>query len=109
MPLDLADFAQVTDLWSRLAARSAAGPRAEAEAQVFNQMAVALAARLSPHHPAARELALLAEGVARNGGYFPSDRNRPWSPDGSLTGYRSGQRIALTAASFARLAAACAA
>lgn len=109
MPLDLKDFTAMADLWSALAARSAPAAREAAEGQVFNQMVVALAAKVPPHHPAARELALLAEGVARNGGYFPSCRPEPWTGDGSLTGYRSGQRIAFSAASFARLAAACAA
>ena len=100
--------------WHALAARSEAKARADAEAQVFNQMAVALGGWFGPrlpgiedHHAAPlHEVRLLALGVTSNASYFPSDASLAWQPETSITGYRAGDQIRLTEAVFTRLAAA---
>ncbi len=105
------DLAKVAELWRSVAARSAPRARREAEVQVFNQMVVALDSRfagsagpLSRQAPIAREMRLLAQGVAQNDGWFPQDDAARWRPDASVTGYRPGDKIALDAEVFARLA-----
>ena len=106
-----AEMAQLCATWRAIAARSEAKARAEAEAQVFNQMAVALEGwfvqRLrgvegKDGNPM-NEVRLLAQGVTSNGGYFPSDNTIKWRPEACVTGYRAGDRIALSEAIFARL------
>ena len=89
-----------------MAERSAPRARAEAEAQAFNQMVVALQERfggsVTPRVPQIeREVWLLAEGV-RNGCRFPETGTR-WDAQGSVTGYRPGDRIALSEEVFTRL------
>ena len=53
---------------------------------------------------AAREVQLLAQGVAVNGGRFPESGAARWNPDASVTGYQAGDRIALSEEVFSRLA-----
>ena len=92
--------------WRAVAAGARAGARVEAEAQVFNQMVVALDQRFADRTGrAADEVRMLALGVAQ-GGYFPSDNVVWWRPEASITGYRAGDRIALSEAVFRRLAGA---
>ena len=96
------DMAELAVLWQSVAARSAPGARVEAEAQVFNQMVVALDSRFgatAADAPVAREVRLLARGVA-NGGWFPADGQA----EGSVTGYVPGDRIALDSERFWQLA-----
>lgn len=109
-----AEMAALCTTWRAIAARSEAKARAEAEVQVFNQMAVALEGwfvhRLrgvegKDGNPL-NEVRLLALGVTSNGGYFPSDTAIKWRPEASVTGYRAGDRIALSEAVFSRLTAA---
>ena len=97
---DLGDMAQ---MWRALAGRSAPRARAEADVQVFNQMVVALHARFGEglRGGIAQEVRLLAEGV-RAGGRFP-DAGPGWKVDLSVTGYHSGDTIALSEAVFSRL------
>ena len=98
--------------WRLIAANSAPQARAEAEVQIFNQLIVALDGRLGPqlcgagtgHGHAATELHLLAQGVQVNGGRFPGEGIQGWRPDASVTGYRPGDRIAVTEEMFRRLA-----
>lgn len=109
-----AEMTAMAATWRAVAKHSEASARIEAEAQVFNQMAVALAG-WSVHHlrgvPGhddllAQEVRLLALGVSAHGSYFPSDHRIKWQPEASVTGYRAGDRIRLTEAMFSRLAAA---
>ena len=99
------DMAALATLWRAVAGRSAPRARAEAEAQVFNQMVVGLQARfgdMSPRAPQiAQEVRLLAEGVL-GGGQFP-DAGPGWRVDQSVTGYRPGDRIALSEGVFSQL------
>jgi hypothetical protein len=106
-----AEMAELCATWRAIAARSEPKARAEAEVQVFNQMAVALEGwfihRLGgvegkDGNPL-NEVRLLAQGVTSNGGYFPSDNAIKWRPEASVTGYRAGDKIALSEAIFARL------
>ena len=106
-----AEMAELCATWRAIAARSEPKARSEAEAQVFNQMAVALEGwfvhRLrglegKDGNPL-NEVRLLALGVTTNGGYFPSDATITWRPEASVTGYRAGDRIALSEAVFLRL------
>ncbi len=107
-----AEFAALARTWRGVAAKSEAGARAEAEAQVFAQMVVALEGwfvhRLrsveGKDGNALNEVRLLALGVTANGGYFPSDGVIRWKPEASVTGYRAGDRIRLSEAVFSRLA-----
>ena len=101
------DLAALAAVWQEVAARSAPRAKAEAEAQVFNQLVVALDSQfggVSGGAAAAREVRLLAQGVAANGGRFPADDAARWRPDASVTGYRVGDRIALSEEVFSRLA-----
>ena len=105
------DLAEVAVLWQAVAGRSAPGAKAEAEAQVFNQMVVVLDKRFTVASgggitgvAAAQEVRLLARGVAQHGGWFPEDSSAQWRPDASVTGYHPGDRIALNAEVFSRLA-----
>jgi hypothetical protein len=97
------DFGEMALTWRALAARSAPRARIDAEAQVFNQMVVALQARFGegPRGRVALEVRLLAQGV-RAGGWFP-EAGPGWRAAQSVTGYRPGDRIALSEAVFARL------
>ena len=100
------DMAALATMWRAVAGRSAPRAKAEAEAQVFNQMVVALQSRfgrdVSPRAPQiAQEVRLLAEGVL-GGGRFP-DAGPGWRVDQSVTGYRPGDRIALSEEVFSRL------
>jgi hypothetical protein len=90
-------------MWRTVAGRSTPSARVEAEAQVFNQMVVALQARFGDglRGGVAQEVRLLAEGV-RAGGRFP-EAGPGWKVDLSVTGYRPGDRIALSEAVFSRL------
>ena len=109
-----AEMTAMAATWRAVAKHSEASARMEAEAQVFNQMAVALEGwsvhrlRRVPGQddPLAHEVRLLALGVSANGSYFPSDHSCKWQPEASVTGYRAGDRIRLTEAMFSRLAAA---
>ncbi len=101
--LELADLAAT---WRMVAARSAPRARANAEAQVFNQMVVGLQARfgtgLTFREPQiALEVRLLAAGVESDG-RFPEVGAR-WEAQGSVTGYCPGDRIALSEEVFTRL------
>ena len=108
-----AEFAALARAWEAVAARSGAVARAEAEALVFGQMVVALEGwfvhRLrgveGKDGNALNEVRLLALGMTENGGYFPSDGVIKWKPEASVTGYRAGDRIALSEAVFSRLVA----
>jgi hypothetical protein len=100
---ELADLAKT---WRRVAARSAPRAKAEAEAQVFNQMVVGLQARFGDERTLrepqiALEVRMLAEGV-EHGGWFPGS-SLNWDVQGSVTGYRPGDRIALSEDVFTRL------
>ena len=102
------DMAEFATLWQAVAGRSAPAARAEAEAQVFNQMVVALDSRFGSNGvvteaSAAREVQLLAQGVAVHGGWFPEAGAARWQPDASVTGYQAGDRIALSEEVFTRL------
>ena len=107
-----AEFAALAAAWRAVAGRSEAGGRAEAEAQVFGQMVVALEGwfvhRLrgveGRDGNALNEVRLLALGVTENGGYFPSAHGIRWQSAMSVTGYRAGDRIRLSEAVFSRLA-----
>ncbi len=106
------EFAELAAGWRMVSAASAPQARADAEVQIFNQMVVALEGRLAPRWrgadgregPALTEVRLLALGVTANGGVFPDDEKSRWKPDSSVTGYRAGDRIALTEEVFSRLA-----
>ena len=97
---DLGDMAQ---LWRVVAGRSAPQARTEAEAQVFNQMVVALHARFGAgmRGGIAQEVRLLAEGLGADG-RFPA-AGPGWKADLSVTGYHPGDRIALSEPVFSRL------
>ncbi len=97
------DLGDMTVMWRAVAGRSAPRARVDAEAQVFNQMVVALHARFGEgmRGGVAVEVRLLAEGV-RAGGRFP-EAGPGWKVDQSVTGYRAGDRIALSEAVFSRL------
>jgi hypothetical protein len=105
-------FADMAAGWRAVSGRSAPRARAEAEAQIFNQMVVALAgllpdgpmARDDRHAPAMAEARLLARGVLA-GGVFPD--SGPWAREVSVTGLGPGDRIALTEEAFSRLAGVC--
>lgn len=105
-------FADMAAGWRAVSQRSAPRARAEAEAQIFNQMVVALAgllpegpvARDDRHAPAMAEARLLARGVL-SGGIFPD--SRAWAREVSVTGLGPGDRIALTEEVFSRLAGVC--
>ena len=101
------DMAQLATMWRLVAGGSAPRAKAEAEAQVFNQMVVALQARFGGAAVGAPQIALevrlLAQGIA-DGGRFPQVGSA-WRPDGSVTGYRPGDRIALSEEVFTRLSA----
>jgi hypothetical protein len=107
-----AEFAALALTWRAVAGRSDAGARAEAEAQMFGQMVVALDGwfvhRLrgveGKDGNALNEVRLLALGMTEHGGYFPSDHVIRWKPEASVTGYRAGDRIVLSEAVFSRLA-----
>lgn len=104
-------FAEMSAGWRAVSGRSAPRARAEAEAQIFNQMVVALAgllpegpaARDDRHAPAMAEARLLARGVLA-GGVFPEGA---WAREASVTGLGPGDRIALTEEAFSRLAGVC--
>jgi hypothetical protein len=106
------EFADLATGWRMVSAASAPKARAEAEVQIFNQMIVALEGRLAARWrgaegrvgPALTEVRLLALGITANGGVFPDDETIRWKPDASVTGYRAGDRIALTEEVFSRLA-----
>ena len=102
------DLAALAAVWQEVAARSAPRAKAEAEAQVFNQLVVALDSQFGGVSggaaTATQEVRLLAQGVAANGGRFPADDAARWRPDASVTGYRVGDRIALSEEVFSRLA-----
>lgn len=100
---ELADLAATR---RRVAARSAPHDKAEAEAQVFNQMVVGLKARFEGVHTLrerqiALEVRLLAEGV-EHGCRFPVS-SHIWEAHGSVTGYHPGDRITLNEVVFSRL------
>jgi hypothetical protein len=106
------EMALMAATWRAVAARAVPVP--EAEPQVFNQMVVALEGwfvhRLrgvegKDGNPL-NEVRLLALGVTENGGHFPSDHKITWRPEASVTGYRPGDRIALSEPVFTRLATA---
>ena len=92
------DFDDLTRLWAPVARRSKPNP--EAEAQIFNQMAVALAARLPDRPGPLAELQALAEAI-RGRGFLGPD-------PAPITGHGAHDRVQLTAHSFRRLAEACA-
>lgn len=104
-------FADMAAGWREVSRRSAPRARDEAEAQIFNQMVVALAgllpegpaARDDRHAPAMTEARLLARGVL-TGGVFPEGT---WAREVSVTGLGPGDRIALTEEAFSRLAGVC--
>ena len=108
------DFADMAACWRLVAVQSQAEARVAAEAQVFNQMVVALEGwfvhRLraveGKDGNALNEVRLLALGITENGGYFPSEGVINWRPEASLTLYRAGDRIRLSEAVFTRLAGA---
>ena len=94
------DFTQITALWAVVSRRSHA--RAEAEPQIFNQLAVALAHRLPQGPaPALEELQALARAI-EDRGFLAEGALAP------ITGHQPFDRVALTAESFQRLAEACA-
>ena len=96
------DFAAMAAGWRAVAATSAPRARQAAEVQVFNQMVVALHGRLAGAQVwGALEVQLLAEGVQGNGRFAVSGQ---WRADQSVTGYRAGDRIALSEVVFSRLA-----
>ena len=97
------ELAEMVEAWQAVAARSAPRARAEAEAQVFNQMVVALQTRFGAgmQGSIAREVRLLAAGV-QAGGWFP-EAGSGWRADQSVTGYHPGDRIALSEGVFTRL------
>jgi hypothetical protein len=109
-----AAFADLVDAWTEIAARSAQSARERAERQVFAQMVVALDGWFAHRLRAAEgkdgnalnEVRLLAQGITANGGYFPSDATIRWRPDASVTGFRAGDRIEMSAESFSRLSGA---
>ena len=93
----LDDFAEMTALWAAVSRRSSA--RAAVEPQIFNQLVVALAGRLpETAAPALQELHALARAIAGRG---------LASAPAPLTGHAPGDRVALSAESFRRLAEAC--
>jgi hypothetical protein len=106
------DFDDLAAGWRMISQASAPSARAAAEVQIFNQMVVALEGRLASrlreagdgHGHAMAELRLLAQGVRAHGAVFPGDNLARWRPDASVTGYRPGDRIALTEEVFSRLA-----
>ena len=91
------DFHDLAALWSAVARRSRG--TGAAEAQIFNQMAVALAARL-PDGPgeALVELHRLARAI---------QTDRVLSQAAPISGHQAFDRVALTAQSFQTLARAC--
>lgn len=94
--------------WRAVARRSHPAARAEAEAQVFAQMVVALDRRVgaeAPGHGPLAELRHLARGVSAHNGWFMAEAG--WTTRGSITGYEPGDRIRLTEALFTRLLSAC--
>lgn len=95
----LRDFTEMTTLWRQVARRSSGCD--EAEAQVFNQMAVALASRLPQRpHPALEELHALAAAVSDRG-FLHEGARAP------VTGHQPWDRVTLSADSFAALCRAC--
>lgn len=93
------DFSELTSLWAKVSRRSLAS--AEAEPQIFNQLAVALAGRLPrSQSPAVAELHALADAIAGRG-FLAEKAQAP------ITGHQPFDRVALTAESFRRLAEAC--
>lgn len=108
------DMAEMAGAWRAVAARSEPKAREEAEAQVFNQMVVALEGwfvhRLrgvegKDGNPM-NEVRLLAQGVTAQNGWFPEDKTIHWRPEASITGYAPGDRIRLDERTFSRLAGA---
>jgi hypothetical protein len=103
-----AELGLLLSSWRKLARRAEPSARAEAEAQVFAQMTVALHHACTrclarPEPAALTELRLLAQGVTANGGYFPSDPAAHWRRETSITGHGPGDRIRLTEPAFTRL------
>lgn len=108
------DMADMAATWRAVASRSEPIARQEAEAQVFNQMVVALEGwfvhRLrglegKDGNPM-NEVRLLALGVTTRNGWFPADPTIRWAAESSVTGYAPGDRIRLSEPIFSRLAAA---
>lgn len=103
-----AEMTAMLAAWRAVARRSHPAARAEAEAQVFAQMVVALDRRCgasAPGHGPLAELRHLACGVSAHNGWFMGEAG--WNARGSITGYEPGDRIRLTEALFARLLDAC--
>ena len=87
------DIGYMAACWRAVALGSRAEARVEAEAQVFNQMVVALDQRFADRTDgAADEVRMLALGVAQ-GGYFPSDNVVWWRPEASITGIGRGKGL----------------
>ena len=107
-----AEMTAMAATWRAVAKGSEPKAREDAEAQVFNQMAVALERRFthrlrvveSKDGNPMNEVRLLALGVTTNGSYFPSDHTIKWQPEASVTGYRAGDKIRLSEAQFSKLA-----
>lgn len=104
-------FADALEGWQKVAARSDASARAEAEVRVFNQMVVALdgwfAHRLrrleGKDGNVLNEVRLIALGLTANRGRFPADGVIRWHAETSVTGLRPGDQIMITAALFETL------
>ncbi len=93
------DFTQITALWQDIARRNRA--RAEVEPQVFNQLTLALAARLPQRpDPALCEAHALAAAISGRG-FLAEGAEAP------ITGHHPYDRVALTGESFRRLSLAC--
>ncbi len=109
-----AEMQAVATTWRAVARHCDPKARVAAEAPVFNQMVVALEGwfvhRLrglegKDGNPM-NELRLLALGVTTHNGWFPADPTIKWKPETSITTYAPGDKIALTEATFSRLATA---
>ena len=109
-----AEMTAMAATWRAVARTADPKAREDAEAQVFNQMAVALEGwfvhRLRGQEGKdgnpMNEVRLLALGVTTNGTYFPTDHSIKWQPEASITGYRAGDKIRLSEPVFTRLASA---
>lgn len=100
-------FAGMVQSWRAVARRSDARARSDAEARVFNQMVVALAGWFDARGQGGvvAEVRMLALGITAWNGFFP-EVAAAGALQASITGYASGDRIAMTQVLFSRLVSA---
>ena len=104
-------FAEMLESWRRLAARTGAAARAEAEVRVFNQMVVALDGWFVHRQrslegregDALHEVRLLALGITTHRGIFPQEGATHWQAETSISGLAPGDAIRIGEALFTRL------